>query len=118
MKARVWMPDKGKSGGYEYDMWRVISLCYDDKGNCLKTKGGRILEECSGLKDRDGQDIFVGDILEDIDLPVTLEEGCFFGTIAYDITRIPLYKAKPEYLAEKKFKVIGNRHENPKLLEQ
>ena len=77
-----------------------------------------VLEQCTGLKDKNGKLIYEGDVVRgplDNDgdfgkITWNNRDGCWF--IKYSDTQIDFV-----YVYAEKFEVIGNIHENPELLE-
>ncbi len=69
-----------------------------------------ILQQSTGLFDKNGREIYEGDFLAGIDFPIYFESGCFWIQIAYDLTRWTF-----EDVDTKEIEVIGNSYENPEL---
>lgn len=75
------------------------------------------IEQCTGLKDKNGRLIYEGDIVKD-------DEG-FVGLVKYDevcaMFKIEFVYSAPSNFEDDmswEFEVIGNIHENPELLEE
>jgi len=82
-------------------------------------KEGIILMQFTGLKDKNGKEIYEGDMLRPIimngcitDGIVEFKRGCF---IVRQIGAEGLYDCLNTF---RNFEIIGNIHENPELLEQ
>ena len=73
-------------------------------------------QECTGLKDKNGKEIFRGDFIrlnndDHLIGEVIFEKGCFCLKEENSITEFSHYK-------ESQFEVIGNTTENPELITQ
>ena len=86
------------------------------------------LMQFTGLNDIDGKEIFEGDIIQDINdnnslrygkdnnlTPVEFYNESFGISVIFDGAFVPLY---PYEEGGFKFKVVGNIHQNPELLEK
>lgn len=105
----------------------------DKRGTCLIThKPNAILEQCTGLKDDNGKEICVGDIVR----YVSEGEGIYLAVIkrkdedkeqSYWLTGFvyePFATVDEEELTEEEYEslggmeIIGNIHDNPELLKK
>lgn len=115
-KFRAWDSDESK---YATD----DDICFDTGGECecvydlLKVNDSfYVIEQCTGLKDKNGKLIYEDDIVRlqlsyDENLSVEYSEGSFNLVGNYGFrTLLRIYKNDCE--------VVGNIHENPELLEE
>ena len=118
------MQDRFKFRAYDSDESKYATdddICFDTGGECesvydlLKVNDSfYVIEQCTGLKDKNGKLIYEGDIIE---VPV-LYNGIPTGQkqrckVYYKHGAFNIYAVKSEFL-----KVIGSIHENPELLEE
>jgi uncharacterized phage protein (TIGR01671 family) len=95
------------SNGYAYDM------CYGNVAASYK-KEDVILEQFTGLLDKNGKEIYCGDVVKESMLEVPLQ-------VKFDCGQWILHDGKgpnlPLYDERLTVEVIGNIHESPELLE-
>lgn len=123
-KFRVWDNDKRKYDEnkldyficcYEGVVYESHASVFDDLTE--SKKGHYTLEQCTGLKDKNGRLIYEGDIVKDdegfIDL-VKYDEVC--GMFKIEFTKADISDFERDMSWE--LEVIGNIHENPELVEE
>ena len=116
---------------FKFRVWDTVGECYCPRSHYILLSDGTLIEEiggedvicdsknieqCTGLKDKNGKLIYEGDIVKD-------DEG-FVGLVKYDEV-CAMFKIEFVYSISNfeddmswEFEVIGNIHENPKLLEE
>lgn len=117
IKFRAWDDRLGKMlylDGILAGMFPNTHTIYWDNGCFDKAFSGDI-EQYTGLRDKNGREIYEGDILEE-------EPGYFFEVVyEQEWARFKLqWKTKaiqfPEWNRGREMAVIGNIHENPELI--
>lgn len=110
----VLFPDGKPGWGYwEYGTFKTDSYYQDEKG--------LVVEQFTGLKDRNGKEIYEGDIVQydhdkDMKSKIVYKFGCFYAvnTLGSEFMSDVLLGS---LIMSNKIEVIGNVHTNPELLE-
>lgn len=121
IKFRAW--DK-----YENKIRKVRGINFTNKDLWLEIEDNRImganffeveLMQYTGLKDRNGKEIYEGDILRVYDDFFRDGLDDMYGVVKFDNGRFYLNTFKPYYNETWiYFEVVGNIYENPELLEE
>lgn len=126
-RFRVWLKKEQKMDNeIDHISWLEDELyCIGDGITYMVLAEDLVLMQSTGLKDKNGKEIFEGDILEVTDKHNWLEvvsysqEKAMFVTEEinreFKVPESPLYDLLDSTFL--KFKVIGNIYENPELLE-
>lgn len=108
IKFRAWMSEHG---GQMYD-WKAILTWHLD--SLEPRTDGFIFMQYTGLKDKNGKEIYEGDILQSKTNKVIVEWLDFYGRWeASNETGFIL-----SFFSLMGWKIIGNIYENPELLEE
>lgn len=124
-KFRVWSPRKKKYLSFEEYNYQFLDkdgdlFLYPEAENfdCNFAYGDEIVEQCTGLKDKNGKLIYEGDIIfingEKWCVIWNAEDCAFFFSNLKEVYHQPIF---PDfYKMTDDFEVIGNTHQNPELL--
>lgn len=105
---------------FKFRVWNDMQKFYSpddhyiDEDGELNTDGKYIVEQCTGLKDKNGKLIYEGDFLKD-------NNGIWQVLWDEKEAAFYLYNKKRDFHLSPfigEFEVIGNIHENPELLEE
>lgn len=114
----------------KFRMWSGIKMFYDwNVFECLKQQGngiydhekdGAVFMQFIGIQDKNGKEIYEGDILQRVDplgqrLNITLVT---FLTHHSGVDIIAGFNTGQKYCGGNQIEVIGNAYENPELLKE
>jgi len=112
IRFRAW--DKVENRGMFYGGFTVHATNGEIESDFYNSEN-LIIMQFTGLKDKNGNDIYEGDILgidNEVIAPVTFEDGSYQIISLREQGRSPLIQDR-----SKRLSIIGNIHQNPELLE-
>jgi len=121
IKFRAW--DKFNGCYYYSDKYKSLSAFFKECEKCIEADNGIVYQQFTGLKDKNGKDVFEGDVVEQSDDRYVVE-SCSGGyqLIVYQQTKCKCYWYKTgslfnsHALSENFCEIIGNIFENKNLL--
>ena len=129
-KYRAWYKEwkeMGRVGEIRFDLDGSVSVVLF-KGNFLDVSGPRekiVLMQSTGLKDKNGKEIFEGDIIaievDDTETPINarVSQNSKIGVLMFHVFEdnedVPMVELLEDNSVA--FEIIGNIYENPELLE-
>jgi uncharacterized phage protein (TIGR01671 family) len=116
-KFRVWDGEKMHEPPHEYiydprDGARRVIGASDGRLTCSQPIDGEVMF-ATGLTDAEGNEIWEGDVIQDKYGNAGVVKWAEGGSCWV----MAIYRAPNQTTAQQKLTVIGNRHENPELLE-
>jgi len=119
IKFRAW--DKEKKEMFEHGLFYLSTqkdfvegfLCQINDGEWVDYKGKLTLMQYTGLKDKNGKEIYEGDIVNNYEY--NYEVIFFNGSFGLEISKDEL---KSPLCFYNNIEVIGNIYENPELLKE
>lgn len=111
IKYRAW--DKFNSCYWYSENYEILGEYFIKMQFLIDGENTLIYEQFTGLKDKNGKEVYEGDIinLEDVICPVTWDDGGFQMITSKNQGKSALIQDRVRH-----FEVIGNIHENPELI--
>lgn len=121
-KFRAWLKKEQKMDNYiDHISWLEDELyCIGDGITYMVSAEDLVLMQSTGLVDKNGKEIFEGDILDYRGRKALVRWHGSYASFIYrfvDELQNRNTEWKPLYLAYMKCEIIGNIYENPELLE-
>lgn len=121
-KFRAWLKKEQKMDNYiDHISWLEDELyCIGDGITYMVSAEDLVLMQSTGLVDKNGKEIFEGDILDYKGRKALVRWHGSYASFIYrfvDELQKRNTEWKPLYLAYMKCEIIGNIYENPELLE-
>lgn len=115
IKFRIWDCDTGE---YVREGWHIGHKIYANRDIQSPDPFGEILEQYTGLRDKNGKEIYEGDIVKTAigdwlpcNYTVGYGDGYWFPLVEIEDGYNAIDRYRPE-----NFEIVGNIHENPELL--
>ena len=121
-KFRAWLKKEQKMDNYiDHVSWLEDELyCIGDGITYMVSAEDLVLMQSTGLVDKNGKEIFEGDILDYKGRKALVRWHGSYASFIYRFVDEPHKRNaewKPLYLAYMKCEIIGNIYENPEFLE-
>lgn len=121
LKFRAWLKKEQKMDNYiDHISWLEDELyCIGDGITYMVSAEDLVLMQSTGLKDKNGKEVFVGDIIKCIRgcLHEVYIEKEYGGTYFGGMPAVYLKDLREGYAWTEHEEIIGNIYENPELLE-
>ena len=124
-KFRVWLEYAklyyGLDSFYYDRLKNKYTLHFEDGHTKTIKEKDCVIEQCTGLKDKNGKLIYEGDILgykDYADKRVVVWDNKYMAYRVHDEDNVDCGSVYQEYIGEFGIEVIGNIHENPELLKE